>query len=107
MISLQRESDEFGWIWRVMAVRRIDGHQLTASMRLTEMPTRETCAREVLKTLAARGAMTPPVIRGFGDIALLRAHGYEIAAVTSADCDVPSAGPLPGKAQPAAFSASR
>lgn len=70
-----------GGFWRVVAVRRSDGQQVAARFFYDAVPTREQCARTILAALDSRHLASPGMVRGFGDIALLRVHGYEFLSV--------------------------
>jgi len=70
-----------GGMWHVIGVRRSDNFQITARFFQADTPSREGCAKALLGVLNGQGIASPPVIRGFGDIALLRVFGYEIVSV--------------------------
>jgi hypothetical protein len=75
------QGSSLGGIWHVVGARQSDNFQITARLFQADTPSREGCARALLGVLNSQGIASPPVIRGFGDIALLRVFGYEIVSV--------------------------
>ena len=73
-----------GSVWHVTAIRSSDNSEITTRLFQEDAPSRERCARALLGVLNGQGVASPPMIRGFGDIALLRVHGYEIVGVQRA-----------------------
>ena len=81
MENVANDFKQKGGFWRVVAVRRSDGQQVAARFFYDAVPSREQCARTILAALDSRHLASPGMVRGFGDIALLRVHGYEFLSV--------------------------
>jgi hypothetical protein len=81
MENVANHLEQKGGFWRVIAVRRSDGQQVAARFFYDAVPSREQCARTILAALDSRHLASPGMVRGFGDIALLRVHGYEFLSV--------------------------